>query len=292
MLIFIDESGHPNPGDPCTRPVLLAVCVKESDAGRLVRAVYGIRRSLLGKMKLSREEQELKASAILNRPSILKNVAKKEFAESLFEYLRDAPLAVFAIVMERPPRDIYEGIDALQRHQLYLLQRIQRHMEREHETEMATCVYDDRDVATNKRFSECFTSFMARSETGKAMANVVPFPLFADSSLTAGIQIADLFAYVLRICYEQGLTSKAPVDDPYLSAIRRYGRIVREKTRDYDREDGQGVWYGIATMDASKFFYERPSVVALDLETAEEVDVSISLAESANIGADEVGAEP
>jgi hypothetical protein len=40
VLVFVDESGHPRPNDPCKRPVLMAVCVAEKDTGRLTRAMY------------------------------------------------------------------------------------------------------------------------------------------------------------------------------------------------------------------------------------------------------------
>ena len=106
------------------------------------------------------------------------------------------------------------------------------------------------------------------------MQHVVPSPLFVDSSLTPGIQIADSFAYVTRLNYEHNLHAGAS-SDPYLSAIRRYAAIVREKTINYEREDGLS-WYGISTMAASKFVYERPEVVLSDDESREPPDAEPS----------------
>lgn len=252
MLVFIDESGHPRPKDPTSRPVILAVCIKESDTGRLTRAVFGMRRSLLASLTLKKEEQEGKATEFLSRRALTRSVEKREFMDSLFEYLRDFDLTVFAIVMERPLQPIYEGGELLQTHHRWLLERIDRFMEREHPAFMAVPVFDGQDPSSNRIFSDCFTSFMARTDAGRAMHHIVPSPLFVDSSITPGIQIADLFAYVTRLNYEHSLYQTSPISDPYLSAIKRYASIVRAKTKDYARDDGH-TWYGIATMDVSKF---------------------------------------
>jgi uncharacterized protein DUF3800 len=268
LLVYFDESGHPRPSDPTTRPVILAVCVKEKDAGRLIRALFSLRRTHLGTLKLTREEREGKAAALLDRRSLTKLPAKREYAESLFSWLRDFDLTTFGIVMERPTKAPYEGSDILSTQHRWLLERIDRFMEREHPDEMAIPIFDGQDPVSNRNFADCFTGFMARSKIGRAMQHVVPSPLFVDSSLTPGIQIADSFAYVTRLSYEHNLRAGAP-SDPYLSAIRRYSVVVREKTINYEREDGL-YWYGISTMDSSKFQYERTEVVISEDEPPEE----------------------
>lgn len=257
MLVFIDESGHPRPRDRATRPVILAACIRESDAGRLTRAMFALRRNLLSQMTLTTAEQEGKAVEFLSRRALTRVAAKREFVDSFFEVLRDFELTVFGIVMERPDRVPYQGPNFLQTQYRWLLERIDRFMEREHPKYMAIPIFDGQDPTSNRIFSECFTAFMARTDAGRAMQHIVPSPLFVDSSITPGIQIADLFAYVTRLNYEHSLYQTS-VADPYLSAIKRYASIVRAKTIDYTDENGQVV-YGIRTMDAGKFIYELPS---------------------------------
>ncbi|MGH8932949.1 MAG: DUF3800 domain-containing protein [Egibacteraceae bacterium] len=259
MLVFIDESGHPNPGDPCSRPVLLAVCVKELDAGWLIRRLYALRRDLLGSMKLSKAEEELKAVEMLNRRALHKNVAKKEFIEALFEFLRDFDLTVFAIVMERPLKPPYRGPEILPRQYWWLLERVNHLIENDHPTQHAVVVFDGQDPASNKLLSDRFTSFMARTSIGRSMSYIVPSPLFADSSLTPGLQIADLFAYVVRLYYEHNLRSEINPVDPYLSCIARYGRVIHEKTANYERGENPKM-YGIRTMSADRFVYDLADV--------------------------------
>jgi hypothetical protein len=96
------------------------------------------------------------------------------------------------------------------------------------------------------------------------MQHIVPSPLFVDSALTPGIQIADMSAYVLRIAYERNLLQDRAIADPYLSTIKRFANVVRDKTVNYPKEDG-GTWYGITVISASRFMYEPPGPLTDEL---------------------------
>jgi hypothetical protein len=67
-------------------------------------------------------------------------------------------------------------------------------------------------------------------------------PSFVDSQTSAGIQIADLAASVIRQYEEADLYRSAPpIGDQYLFAIRRWYRIMEQKTRnDLVTHDGYG----------------------------------------------------
>jgi hypothetical protein len=258
MLVYIDESGHPRPSDSSTRPVLLAACIKERDAGRLTRALYSMKATALASLELTRGEQEGHAIELLNRRALLKSPEKRAYAETLFDFIRDSDVAIFAMVMERPLRPLYEHETRLQPQFRWLLERIERFMERDYPHDFALPIFDGQDPRSNEKLSRRFTSFMARSSRGRAMQHIVPSPLFVDSSLTPGTQIADACAYVLRIAYERSLFQHSSISDPYLSTIKRFAAVVRSKTVNYPEEDGR-TWFGIATVSASSFEYEEPS---------------------------------
>ncbi len=207
LLVYIDESGHPRPTDSSTRPVLLAACIKERDVGRLTRTLYSMKASYLAPLSLTRGEQEGHAIEFLNRRSLLKSPEKRTYAEALFDFIRDSDLTLFAMVMERPYQNLYQHETFLQPQFRWLLERIERFMERDHPQQFALPIFDGQDPRSNEKLSRCFTSFMARSRIGRAMQHIVPSPLFVDSTLTPGIQIADMCAYVLRISYECNLLS-------------------------------------------------------------------------------------
>lgn len=257
VLVYIDESGHPLPGDAAERPVLLAVCMDERLAGPLARSLYGMKRRLLGDLDLSQEEEEFKAVKSLSRRWITRISPKREFVDNLFDYLRGFDLTVFGIVMERPDRPPHRAPGFLPTQHRWLVERIQRFMEREHPDSMAVLVFDSQDPQSKRALAEASGNFLARSEAGRAMTQMVPSPLFVGSHLTPGIQIADWFAYATRLNHEHHLYQQVP-SDAYLSAIRRYARIAYEKVRNYDDADGTA-WYGLAMMDKSRFEYTEPT---------------------------------
>ena len=93
------------------------------------------------------------------------------------------------------------------------------------------------------------------------MQHIVPSPLFVDSSLTPGIQIADRFAYVLRLYEENQLQRQGVIGDAYLATIKRYAKVVWPKTKNYDRGDGF-IFHGISRLRATRFDYELPPALA------------------------------
>jgi hypothetical protein len=260
MLVFIDESGHPRPSDASTHPVILAVCIRESEIGTLTRALFSLRKSHLAGLTLTKQEQEGKGVAFLNRRSLTHIAAKREYVESLFEFLRDFPLHAFGITMERPDKVPYESVETLPTQYRWLLERIERFMENEHPEHWALPIFDTRDPVQNRLLSESFTGYMARSAEGRAMHRIIPSPLFVDSSITPGIQIADLFAYVIRLNEENALYQTRAITDAYFSAIKRYANIVKSKTINYPDEVQEGfIWYGLSSMPASKFEFGPPA---------------------------------
>jgi len=274
VLVFIDESGHPRPKDPTTRPVLLAACIKESDAGHLFRSLFALQRSTLAGVVLNKDEQEGKAKEFMNRYAITKHVAKRAYAEGFFDMVNDLDLTVFGIVMEKPDKAPYEGPELLQCHHRYLFDRVERFMSEEHPNHMALPIYDALDPGSTRIFAAGFNSFMSKSNAGRAMQHIVPSPLFVDSALTPGIQIADRFAYALRIYEENQLQRQGIVGDAYLATMKRYAKIVWSKTKNYDRGDGLTI-YGISRINASRFDYELPAF----LSASDEAEVGVEAAQ-------------
>ena len=83
-----------------------------------------------------------------------------------------------------------------------------------------------------------FGGFLYRSEEGRASTNITDTPFFGDSKASAGVQIADMIASVIRQYEEAELYRKTPAGDSFLLAIRRYYRIVEQKTVDQTSHDG------------------------------------------------------
>ena len=231
MLVYLDESGHPHPNDRSSRPVVVAACVQEREARRVAGRLHGLKRDMLG-----REQMEMKGVRLINRSTFRRRPDLTAFVEEFFSTLLDLPVTVFAVIMDRPaiapdPKDT-----RLPDQFRFLTQRIQ--LLAESQDEMATLLFDGA-AGQLGGLSFKFGAYLYRSDEGRGSVNITDTPFFGDSKASAGIQIADMIASVIRQYEEAELyRTSPPVGDAFLMAIRRYYRIVEQKTIDQTSHDG------------------------------------------------------
>ena len=240
MLVFIDESGHPHPGDSTTRPVLAAVCFPEWESRSIGRLLFGIKRSLLGD---DRAGKELKANEVLNRRTFNRRPELRELVEQVFDQIQNLDITIFAVVMEKPERVISRDVVYLPRQYRYILQRVNALLMGK---QSMAFVLVDGDGSQYGGLSAKLERFLNRSYEGRAMTNVVDTPYFVDSRYTMGIQISDLAAGVIRQYQEADLFRDPNTSDPYLRAVARYYRIIESKTRDLTTPEGyplRGIYF-------------------------------------------------
>ena len=230
MLVFIDESGNPHPKDSSTRPVILAVCIAEQDVRFISGRLHGLKRSLL-----IREHMEIKAVKLLSRGTFRRIPEKREFTEAFFDLIRNLPLTVFGIVMERPETVPPES-SMLPSQFRFLLERI--NMYAESCNEMATVLFDGDGKSQYGGLSVKFNYYLHRSIEGASLTRITDAPFFVDSKITSGIQIADMSAGVVRLYEENNLFRGLPSGDSFLSAVNRYYEVIASKTLDQVSREG------------------------------------------------------
>ena len=224
MLVFMDESGHPHANDPNRRPVVVAACLSETNARFISGRIHAMKRDLL-----NRERMELKGVDLLNRRTFRRKPDYVGFLEEFFSSLLNLPITFFTVIMEGPFNLMGWSEAHLPNGFRYLIQRVE--LLAEEQGEMATIMFDGspnlyRGVAWQ------FNSFLYLSEEGRACTHITDAPCFVDSQTSAGIQIADMVASVLRQYEEAELFRNAPpAGDQYLFSIRRWYRIIEQKTR-------------------------------------------------------------
>lgn len=230
MLAFIDESGHPHPNDPNQWSVVVACCFGEVDSKRVAGTIHALKRDVL-----ERERMEMKASKLLNR-SIFKNRPERVlFVEEFFSALLNLPIDIFAILMERPS-ELPQGDDIFL--PVYFQRLVERiHLLAEERNEMATLLFDG-NGGNFGGLSLKFNSYIYRSAQGQEYTRITDAPFFVDSKITAGIQIADMVASVIRQHQHEELYRQTPTGDEYLLAIRRFHRIIEQKANDQTDPDG------------------------------------------------------
>lgn len=231
MLVFIDESGHPHPEDPTARPVLAAVCIPQQESRNISRQLFSIKRGLLGD---ERAGLELKAHSILNRRTFRRRQDLPELLEEVFERIRNLPITIFAVVMEKPTVEVSRDDSRLPRQYRYILQRVNALLS----DQPGNCVVlVDGDGSQYGGLSEKFERYLNRFHEGQSMTKVVDTPYFVDSRYTMGIQLADIVAGVVRQYHEQDLSRGLP-SDPYLRTVARYYRTIESKMQDLTSPDG------------------------------------------------------
>jgi len=129
----------------------------------------------------------------------------------------------------------------------HLLYRVNRLIDLEMHGDFGAIFFDG-DGTQYNCVSVRFNNWLYRARGGQSLTNLVESPFFVDSKLTGGIQIADMVAGVIRIYEEQELFKSVPPTDAFLSAIARYYRIVKDKTKDLESPVGRFPWYGFERM--------------------------------------------
>ena len=234
MLVFIDESGHPHPNDANPRPVVVAVCIEAENLRLVSGRVHAIKRDLLGH---EREKMELKGADLLNRRTYQRKLDYVAFLEEFFVNLSNLPITIFGVIMQAPFSEQANKDNLLPNRFRYLVQRIE--LLAEEKDKMATIMFD----GAPNLYGEVgwkFNSYLYRSDEGRACTHITDAPAFVDSRTSAGIQIADMVASVIRQ-YEQAelFRTAPPAGDLYLYAIRRWYNLVEGKTRDLISHNGE-----------------------------------------------------
>jgi hypothetical protein len=262
MLAFIDESGCVHPNDPSSVSVLLAVCMDEKNHRDVSRQLYRLQKGILG----AGDWPELKATDILNRRTFQRKPQKWQLVENVFGLICDLQITMFAIVVPRPQQPLNSPEGHLPAPHRFLLQRINALAERiDHE---AILVYDGNGMNVQGiALSSCINRYLFRvAEYNEILCRVVDTPLFVDSRITPGIQIADLAVSVVRQYEQNGLSVRMPPGDLYAYAIARLYRYVKTKTRDDLCDDRGNSLYGFYKMRREQLY--REEVEDTDAQTA------------------------
>ena len=204
MLVFVDESGHPHPNDSTVNPLLLGVCIHERDVKSITNQIFKIKDSYYGR------QDEIKSTSLIREQTITKNRTKnKGFVEEFVSTVCSFNITVFSIIMSLPPKPLEMDGNCLPKQYHHLMKKVEFFCENHH-YDKAIFVFDETNERDDQKIVEAFTGFLFKSRLGKTFDRILEVPLFVSSSLTPTIQIADIFAGIVRHYYEHGLDKKAP----------------------------------------------------------------------------------
>jgi len=196
MLIFIDESGQPRPNDPSPFSVLSAIALKAEHSRNFSREIFNLKKIFKGIDDAY--VWEIKGRKLLGPKYI--SPRKREFTEEIFALCRECKVKTFASIMERPKDHLLDLELDPHIHELYkyLMRRINKYVLEEYQDRRAIFLFDAQDDKSNERLAKRFTNFLFKSKKGWEYLNILDTPFFVNSKMTPGIQVADLFAYIIN----------------------------------------------------------------------------------------------
>ncbi len=271
-VVYIDEAGDPNghkvPIDPSCSPIFVLAGVafplnawRERDRAFLRKKRHFFPDLL---QKKDRDEYvEIKGNELAaprNRDSARRHAFNKE----MLRFIEQQGGAGFGVVFLKNPENpasknaIYTC--ALQ----ILIERISMYVAESEEFENAVLILDARMNGMGKNPKKNLDATVAKShmsyvfgnETGKQFMNLMEPPMFADSSISSGIQIADIFAANLYSNFYQNNCSEIEGALDYSHMAKYWPQLEALQFRSKGRLDGYRI-YGYRVVNHNKLAEEE-----------------------------------
>lgn len=255
MLVYIDESGYPQPQDGNVWSTLTAICTPEKSSRELSRRLHAKVREVYPKVQA--DGYELKASVVLNRRQYEHMADKRKLVAEVTELLDTLPATVFSIMVRRPthvPNWPKTQLDP--RHRL-LIERVELHMRKHYPDELAMLVFDETAASSDAARSRAIRKFMHQTKEGACLRHVVDVPFFVSSAITPGIQLADLLAGALRHYHTLRDEAGFKPRTQWEKAVDRLAEVARKRSETF--KVGEEEFQGLYAMPARHCMFPPPS---------------------------------
>lgn len=227
-ILFIDESGHDLTDSPYE--VIAGIAIEDQNLWNLIREVHELEIATFG-TRYSSGNRELKARKILKRktfrlasqkvdindadiPVLAKNCledgsnttkqeltalarAKLIFVEKLIELCSSYRCKIFATINNGISLEDDEP-DFLRKDYVYLFERYFYYLDDKPEEPSGIIVFDELEKSKSHILIGQIENYFKRTTKGRTRSSlIIPEPFFVHSDLTTGVQIADIFAYLI-----------------------------------------------------------------------------------------------
>lgn len=240
FLIYVDESGSPNPHsepllDGQTPIFVLASLVLHADAWRTVDRTYlNLKKQFFSKEIGTRrpERYEVKGSD-LARPSNSGSRRRHTFVRRVMELCSSNGMAGFAITFRKNPVRPTAKTSMYTMGLQYLVERFSHFLEETHlglttgldaQHAQGIIVADTRMRNLDLNVATSYLSFIFGHPTGQQCVRLIEAPTFTHSELSVGIQLTDIFAScVYARCYRRTCrTIPSALDYSHMEYVEDY----------------------------------------------------------------------
>lgn len=227
MFSFIDISGDISSQDE-NYIVVAGVSVHRQEILSLANTFHSLKRDLL-----NNEALEIKATDFINKNTLTnKNLNKSKFIDKVLSDIIPV-YKISAVVIKNKPIVKKFKSGKLPYHYILLMQRINEIAEMQ--SKHALIIFDNEARTVDRWTAIAFNNYLFRSERGKQLDRIIEMPIFADSAMTPGLQIADIVAGIIRHYYNRKLDKTSP-NSPEEREFKSCFDIVQKhfaKTRKY-----------------------------------------------------------
>jgi len=250
MIGFIDVSGTPYNANNKTAWVSAnAICIRKRAIYEITATMHRLKRDILNS-----EFIELKATDLVNKSTLSHpNLDKFQYLQGVVDFcLSHKDCRHAAIVFSNIGQSKKSETNRLPRHYVDLLWRIEAIARDYGSLETETLVIIDNNAPkADKHLALAFNNYLYRSLGGEHLAKILPIPIFAVSETTAGIQLADIAAGIMRNYYTLRLNERPEeeTDTPFERKLREYHAIIM--ARSVNRRIGRFSVNGVFVADSS-----------------------------------------
>ncbi|MCJ7543138.1 MAG: DUF3800 domain-containing protein [Phycisphaerae bacterium] len=257
FLLFIDESGHDQRITPYE--VWGGIAIHASKLWAFISAVRTLEQSVFGAY-LHQYGSEIKGSKLLQKerfewakqgPKMEEGARRKhalnflnstiqnrtprrdEFtafgqacitmSEGVIHLLNSHDAKVFASLIPHLPKPKTVPPEYLRKDQVFLLERYFYFLEGE--KEMGLLVMDETEKNSERQFVRRLERYFTQTVPGRQRTQwIVPAPLFVESDMAYGVQVADLCIYCLNWAWRRGrrmVLPTRPEIEPFVSLLER-----------------------------------------------------------------------
>gem|GEM_PF-6649202 len=202
MLAFVDISGDPY-SKPEKSPWIAThiVCIRKRSIYDITAALHRYKRDILVNEYIEMKSTDFVNKSTLDHPFL----DKAKFLQTIVEQCIDhADCKHASIVFSNTGKNKKSDDNRLPKNYIDALWRIEV-IARQWRVNDVVVVIDNNTRRIDKNLAFAFNNYIYRSSGGNQLKHILPVPIFADSETTAGLQLADVSAGIMRNYYLHSL---------------------------------------------------------------------------------------
>lgn len=215
VLVFVDESRWERPGEPDYFATIAGAAIEEAVHDDLCRKIRRLKERFFKQKGIS--DYELRGRSLLNKRA-LSSFRKVEFVLELFSLCRLQKVVTFSASRRcswraedlEPgsiPEDLRRGNLSASDHYseekaslllAYLVERVNSFMLEKYPGHLAKLIFREEEAHRDRVLASSVMNFVYKTSFGGGFHGILGSPFFMPSALSPGLQLADLFAYIIN----------------------------------------------------------------------------------------------